>query len=915
MGLFSYITNKILGTKNERAIKKLLPLVAKVNHWEKDIRALSDERLAGKTAEFRIRLDNARRERFGGRADVSVKEQKLFEQEILDQMLPEAFAVVREASVRVLGLRHFDVQLIGGAVLHQGKIAEMKTGEGKTLVATLAAYLNALAGRGVHVITVNDYLAKRDAEWMGRIYRFLGMSVGVVVHGLTDRERQQAYGSDITYGYNSEFGFDYLRDNMKFRLQDYTQRDLHYAIVDEVDNILVDEARTPLIISGPAEEATDTYYRCNGIIPKLKRDRDYTVDEKARTAVLTEDGVARVEGLLGVDNLYHPENIELLHHVNQALRAHTLFKREVDYIVDEDGKVKIVDEFTGRVLEGRRWSDGLHQAVEAKEGVTIENENQTLATITYQNYFRMYSKLAGMTGTAFTEREEFQKIYGLDVVVVPTNKPNIRVDFQDVIYRTEEEKFAAIVESIQELYGRGQPVLVGTISIEKSEEISRRLKKAGIPHNVLNAKHHAREAEIVAQAGRFKAVTISTNMAGRGTDILLGGNPEFLAKLHADPEAERDRYLEALKKFQETCAEERVKVLEQGGLHILGTERHEARRIDNQLRGRAARQGDPGSSRFYLSLEDDLLRIFGADRLKNLMERLGMEEGVPIEHKWVTRSIESAQRRVEGQNFEMRKNVLEYDDVMNLQRKNIYELRRQVLGGENMREQILTLIEDLLIAELDATCSSEVNPEDWDLKGLEDRIFGVFGQRIPLDNLPRNRELLGQKLWEEVEKIYLAKEQAIGPENLRRVEQYFYLLAIDQQWKDHLLAMDHLRSGIGLRGYAQKDPKLEYKKEGFALFTDMQYRIKAEVAKKLMQVEIQAQDEGERLLQARMARRRSMSFGTGPTAAQAAAASGDGGKVQTYRRTGKKVGRNDPCPCGSGKKYKHCCLSKEQHAP
>jgi preprotein translocase subunit SecA len=913
VGLVTYFSKIIFGSKNERELKKIRPLINRINDLEPEIRTLSDEQLKGKTAEFKTRFENAMNQRLGGRSDVDPKTRNWTEFEVLNTLLPEAFAVVREASVRTLGMRHFDVQLLGGIVLHQGKIAEMKTGEGKTLVATLPVYLNALAGRGVHVVTVNEYLAQRDAEWMGEIYRWLGMSVGTIIHGLTDRQRQEAYNSDVSYGYNSEFGFDYLRDNMKFRLQDYTQRDLHYAIVDEVDSILVDEARTPLIISGPAEEATDKYYRVNSIIPKLKKDRDYTVDEKSRSAVLTEDGVSRVEQLLAVDNLYHPSNIETLHHVNQALRAHTLFKREVDYIVGDDNKVRIVDEFTGRVLEGRRWSDGLHQAVEAKEGVPIENENQTLATITYQNYFRMYDKLSGMTGTAETEKEEFSKIYSLNVVVVPTDQPNVRIDHQDVIYRTEEEKFQAVVEEIAGLNERGQPVLVGTISIEKSEEIARRLKKAGIKHNVLNAKHHAREAEIVAQAGSFKGVTISTNMAGRGTDIVLGGNAEFLARLHADPYEDRDRYLEVLKKFQETSMEEREQVIEQGGLHILGTERHEARRIDNQLRGRAARQGDPGSSRFYLSLEDDLLRIFGADRLKGLMERLGMEEGVPIEHRWVTKSIENAQKRVEGQNFEIRKSLLEYDDVMNLQRKAIYDLRRRVLSGENMREQILELIEDVLIAELDATCSEQINPGDWDVKGLADRIFGVFGQKISLEDAPRNREAIGDRLWGEIEKTYLAKEEQIGADNMRRVEHYFYLQEIDQQWKDHLLAMDHLRSGVSLRGYAQKDPKQEYKKEGYDLFMGMTARIRTEVAKKLMQVQLEAEDEGERLMRQRLARRRAFSYGSGPSP-QAAAASGSGGKVQTVRREGKKVGRNDPCPCGSGKKYKKCCMLKEMKA-
>jgi len=906
VGLSQMVTGWIFGTQNERRLNKIKPLIQQINAWEPRIRSLSDSELKGKTGEFRQRFARMVDERLGGNTDE--KSRLLTENAVLDEMLTEVFAVVREAASRVLGQRHYDVQLLGGIVLHQGKIAEMKTGEGKTLVATLPVYLNALAGRGVHVVTVNEYLAQRDAEWMGRIYRWLGMSVGVIIHDLSDTQRQQAYRSDITYGYNSEFGFDYLRDNMKFRLEDYVQRPHHYAIVDEVDSILIDEARTPLIISGPAEEATEIYYRVNAIIPRLKRDRDYTVDEKSRTVALTEEGVSSVEKLLGVDNLYHPSNIELLHHVNQALRAHTLFKREVDYIVTEDRKVQIVDEFTGRILEGRRWSDGLHQAIEAKEGVPIENENQTLATVTYQNYFRLYRKLAGMTGTAETEKEEFQKIYGLDVVVIPTNVPCIRQDFQDVIYRTEEEKFDAIIEEIKQLNQRGQPVLVGTISIEKSEEISRRLKKAGIRHNVLNAKHHAREAEIIAQAGRFGAVTISTNMAGRGTDILLGGNPEFLAKLHADPESDRTKYLEVLSNFQVTCAEERKKVIEAGGLHILGTERHEARRIDNQLRGRAGRQGDPGSSRFYLSLEDDLLRIFGADRLKGLMERLGMEPGVPIEHKWVSRAIENAQKQVEGQNFEMRKSLLQYDDVMNLQRKTIYDLRRRVLAGENMREQILELIEDVLIAELDSTCSTELPAEEWDIKSLEDRVFGIFGLRIPLDDVPRTREALGDKLWQTVEAAYQEKEKQIGPENMRLVEHYFYLQEIDHQWKDHLLAMDHLRKGIGLRGYAQKDPRQEYKKEGYELFVDMLGRIKSEVAKKLMQVQLQHQDEGERLMRARMARRRTMYEGRG-----ADASSGDGGKVKTYRREGRKVGRNDPCPCGSGKKYKKCCMLKETH--
>ena len=709
--MFGNFIKKVVGSKNERELKRIKPMVQRINALEAMVRPLTDDQLRAKTSEFRDRLQ-------GGAAR--------------EDVLPEAFAVVREAARRVLGERHYDVQLIGGIVLHEGKIAEMATGEGKTLVATLPAYLNALDGKGVHIVTVNDYLAKRDSEWMGVIYRFLGLSVGVILHELNDAQRQAAYGSDIIYGTNNEFGFDYLRDNMKFGLEDYVQRELHYAIVDEVDSILIDEARTPLIISGPAEESTDKYYRINRVIPALRKGEDYQLEEKSHTAFLTEQGVAHVERLLKVENLYDPRNIETLHHVNQGLRAHTLFKRDVDYVV-KDGKVVIVDEFTGRLMPGRRWSDGLHQAVEAKENVRIENENQTLATVTFQNYFRMYQKLAGMTGTADTEAAEFRKIYNLDVVVIPTNMPLIRTNHPDMIYKTEEEKFRAAVREIEELHKAGRPVLVGTISIEKSERLSSMLKRRGVPHNVLNAKHHEQEAEIIAQAGRVGAVTLSTNMAGRGTDILLGGNPKFLAKtlMHvksdeADREVLEKAYGQGLEKAQEIVRKEKEKVVQLGGLHVLGTERHEARRIDNQLRGRSGRQGDPGSSRFYLSLEDDLLRIFGSDRISGIMNRLGMEEDQPIEHGLVTKAIENAQRRVEAHNFEIRKHLLEYDNVMNQQREVIYSQRREVLSGENLKESVIETVEELAEDAVDRYADEKVHPEDWDLKGLQDALHQQF---------------------------------------------------------------------------------------------------------------------------------------------------------------------------------------------
>ncbi|RMG59373.1 MAG: preprotein translocase subunit SecA [Deltaproteobacteria bacterium] len=837
--MLKWIAKKVIGTKNERELKRIQPIVDRINSLEPEISKLSDDRLRAKTVEFRERLEKG---------------------ESLDDLLPEAFAVVREVSKRVLGMRHFDVQLIGGVVLHEGKIAEMKTGEGKTLVATLPVYLNALTGKGVHVVTVNDYLARRDAEWMGPIYNFLGLEVGVIVHGLDDEERKKAYAADVTYGTNNEFGFDYLRDNMKFSLDDMVQRELHYAIVDEVDSILIDEARTPLIISGPSEESTEKYYVANSVVTQLRKERDYTVDEKARTAVLTEEGVARVERLLGVDNLYDPKNMDILHAVNQALKAHALFKRDVDYVV-KDGEVIIVDEFTGRLMPGRRYSDGLHQALEAKEGVKIESENQTLASITFQNYFRMYEKLAGMTGTADTEAVEFKEIYNLDVVVIPTNKPMIRIDYPDVVYRTEKEKFRAVVEEIKELYRVGRPVLVGTVSIEKSEKLSRMLKREGIPHNVLNAKHHEKEAEIIAEAGQKGKVTIATNMAGRGVDIVLG---------------------------------EGVKEL--GGLHIIGTERHESRRIDNQLRGRAGRQGDPGSSRFYLSLEDDLLRIFGSEKVSALMERLGMEEGQPIEHRMVTKAIENAQSKVEAHNFEIRKHLLEYDDVMNKQRTVIYDLRKEIMASENLRDMVLDMAEEVVEELVDTYTDEKLYPEQWDLKGLSEYYRMVFGISPDLDpEKPEGltRDELRESLLEKAVKTYEEREATFGEEIVRYLERVFILSTIDALWKDHLLAMDHLKEGIGLRGYGQMDPLKEYQREGFEMFSDLVYRIKEESLKKLYNVRIQTEEDVS-----------SISL-SGPR--RLVMNRGEGGGTRTVRRKEKKVGRNDPCPCGSGKKYKKCC--------
>ncbi len=916
--MFGELIKKIVGSKNDREIKRIRPIVYEVNEWEPKIGPLSNDQLWLKTSEFKERVGKG---------------------ESLDQILPEAFAVVRETAKRTLGERHYDVQLIGGIVLHEGRISEMATGEGKTLVSTLPAYLNSLKGEGVHIVTVNDYLAKRDSEWMGTIYRFLGLSVGVILHELNDKERKIAYGCDITYGTNNEFGFDYLRDNMKFDIEDYVQRPLNYAIVDEVDSILIDEARTPLIISGPAEESTDKYYKINRVIPFLKQGSDYQIEEKSHAAFLTEEGVAHAEKLINVENLYDPRNIEILHHVNQALRAYTLFKRDVDYVV-KDGEVIIVDEFTGRLMPGRRWSDGLHQAVEAKENVRIENENQTLATVTFQNYFRMYKKLAGMTGTADTEAAEFKKIYNLDVVVIPTNMPLIRTNHPDVIYKTEDEKFKAVVREIEELNRVGRPVLVGTISIEKSERLSHFLKKKGVPHNVLNAKHHEREAEIIAQAGRLGAVTISTNMAGRGTDILLGGNSKFLARTmvseeETDPEAAQKAYEKAHEKAVEIVQKEKEKVIGLGGLHVLGTERHESRRIDNQLRGRSGRQGDPGSSRFYLSLEDDLLRIFGSDRISSIMDRFGIEEEQPIEHKIVSRAIENAQRRVEAHNFEIRKHLLEYDNVMNQQREVIYSQRREVLTGEDLKEpsqetikeqtedekeeiaqapvaSVQEVIEEQAEGIVDLFADEKVHPEEWDLKGLQDAIYEQFSFRWNAPSVEGknfNPGRLKELVIEKAKEVYDRKEQEIGAPTLRYLEKVIMLQAIDHHWKDHLLGVDQLKEGIGLRGYAQKNPLFEYQKEAYQMFIEMLDRIKKDTIQKLFAVQIAREQEAKEL---KVERKQNFVLSRGE-AAQAGGKT-ESGKGVTLRRDGKKVGRNDPCPCGSGKKYKKCCLAREEQA-
>ncbi|MDT7541103.1 MAG: preprotein translocase subunit SecA [Acidobacteriota bacterium] len=915
---------KVFGSQNQRYIKTLQPLVDQINGLEPSIKKLSDDELRARTVEFKERIAQAV-------GDVTIPEdRKRREQRALDEILPEAFAIGREASVRATGMRHFDVQLIGGIALHQGKIAEMRTGEGKTLVATLPAYLNALTGRGVHVVTVNDYLASRDAEWMGRIYRFLGLSVGVIQNDMDDWERKDAYSADITYGTNNEFGFDYLRDNMKFDLATCVQHGHYHAIVDEVDSILIDEARTPLIISGPSDEATDKYYKADAIIPHLKRGTeetepgtmkkkltgDYIVDEKQHSAVLTEDGVDRAEKLLGVGNLYDPSNMEMLHCVEQALKAHTLYKNDHQYIV-RDGEVIIVDEFTGRTMPGRRWSDGLHQAVEAKEGVKIERENQTLATITLQNYFRLYEKLSGMTGTAFTEAAEFDSTYKLEVAVIPTHRPMVRRDHPDMIFRTVGEKWDAVVEEIKECYEKGQPTLVGTVSVENSELLSRKLQKAHVPHNVLNAKHHDREAEIVAQAGRKGMVTIATNMAGRGTDILLGGNPEFMAREflkqeEIDPdEATPEQLEEALQRAKPIVEAEHKEVVGAGGLHIIGTERHEARRIDNQLRGRSGRQGDPGSSRFFLSLEDDLMRIFAGDKVKALMQRLGMEEGVAIESKMVSKRIESAQKSVEGRNFESRKHLLQYDDVMNRQRETIYSLRRQLMEQPDQRDFLLgdggvayDLLSDLAKQYID----QDESVDDWDVENFRIQLQSIYDFNAETEGIDfehATSQEVQKTIWEKLKAKYAEKEAQVGVEAMRTYERIIMLNIIDAQWKDHLLALDHLKQGIGLVGYGQKDPLVEYKKESFDLFQSMLDRIDTITIRSLFNLQVVAEQAPEQLQQRRRARPTAMQF-TGPN--QGAAAAGEeAGASKTITRTQPKIGRNDPCSCGSGKKYKKCC--------
>ncbi len=840
--MINAFAKKIFGSANDREIKRLAPLVQKIGSLEAALLPLTQEQLAAKTVEFRSRVAQG---------------------EPLNNLLPEAFAVVREMSKRVLKMRHFDVQLIGGMVLHSGKVAEMKTGEGKTLVATLPVYLNALEGKGVHVVTVNDYLAKRDSEWMGQLYTALGLSVGVIVHGLNDSQRRQNYAADITYGTNNEFGFDYLRDNMKFRLEDFAQRELNFAIVDEVDSILIDEARTPLIISGPTEDSTDKYYTINSVIPILKKEEDYTIEEKSRSASLTDAGVTKLEKALRVSNLYAPENMDIVHHVHQALKAHAIFQIDVDYVV-KDGQVIIVDEFTGRLMPGRRYSDGLHQALEAKEGVTIENENQTLATITFQNFFRMYKKLAGMTGTADTEAAEFRKIYNLDVAVIPTNKKNIRKDAPDVVYKSMRGKFEAACNEIAELHSKKIPVLAGTASIEKSELLSSFLRKKGVPHNVLNAKHHEREAEIVANAGQPGAVTIATNMAGRGTDIVLGPG-----------------------------------VSEMGGLHIIGTERHESRRIDNQLRGRAGRQGDPGYSRFYMSLDDDLIRIFNGERIKAYMERFKMEEDVPIESRLISRAIENAQKKVEAHNFDIRKHLLEYDDVLNKQREVIYELRKLILaGGDGTKNLILDIVQEQ-IETIVSTFASAKNTTEWERTPISESISALFGNALGIDDhfwqVTGSSKELEKTLLDRATALYDARERSMTAPLLRQLEQMIYLGSIDQLWKDHLLNMDHLKEGVGLRGYGQKDPLVEYKKEGFTLFKMMDEQIKTDVISKLYRVEVTPESHIEEIAPKKQAPMTFLHGGSDEPMAPA-----------QVTREEDKVGRNDPCPCGSGKKYKKC---------
>src|SRR5580765_1787829 len=977
------VVARFIGTKHERDIKKLQPIVAQINALEPEIEKLSDDELKTRFASLKEEVGERLKD-----ADPAESSYKDLLQAALEPAIVQAFALAREAGRRFLNMRHFDVQLIGGLVLHDGKIAEMKTGEGKTLVATLPAVLNALAGRGVHIVTVNDYLARRDAEWMSPLYKALGLSVGVIVHDLDDDQRRAAYAADITYGTNNEYGFDYLRDNMKYDLAHCVQRGHHFAIVDEVDSILIDEARTPLIISGPSEESTDKYAKIDKIIPKLIQDIDYTLDEKHRTATLTEEGVSKCERLLSLGNLYDPAHMELIHHVYQGLRAHALYKRDVDYVI-KDGEVIIVDEFTGRQMPGRRWSDGLHQAVEAKEGVKIERENQTLATITFQNYFRMYKKLSGMTGTAETEAAEFGKIYNLDVVAIPTNRTLIREEHRDVVYRTEKEKFEAVVNGIlqednslangiRHYNERGQPVLVGTISIEKSEAIAELLKKAGVPHQVLNAKQHERESRIVAQAGRKGAVTVATNMAGRGTDILLGGNPEFLTReyflknklampyaaapavIGADAQSPdgavaptavpmvlfqhegkifqvaTDQWKPIYEEFAQQCKAEHDEVIALGGLHILGTERHEARRIDNQLRGRAGRQGDPGSSRFFLSLEDDLMRIFGGERVKALMFRLGMTEGVPIESGLISRRIETAQKSVEAQNFDARKHLLEYDDGMNKQRETIYAIRRSALEGKDQRDYVVGIAEDIARELVETYCGRELHPGQWNTTQFLAEVnseFGIDAKAAGADPATLNHDQLADAVAEVVAQKYAEKEKQLTPDLMRWLERRIILDVVDGQWKDHLLSLDHLKEGIGLRGYGQKDPLVEFKKEAFILFEDMMARIDNETVRYLYNVQVQM--EGNQLPHGGAPR----PVSPRPLAAAASAAARvadeappqlpafaremerkqqrqekemqyQSGAAQAEApkpvRAGAKVGRNDPCPCGSGKKYKKC---------
>ncbi len=906
------LMEKIIGSYSTRELKRVMPLVDQIEALEPEVKALSDNELKGKTAEFKKRLEDG---------------------ETLDDIMPEAFAVVREASVRVLGMRHFRVQLIGGIVLHQGRISEMKTGEGKTLVATLPVYLNALEGKGVHVVTVNDYLARRDSEWMGKIYNFLEMSVGLIVHGLDNAERRQAYGCDITYGTNNEFGFDYLRDNMVTYKKEMVQRELNYAIVDEVDSILIDEARTPLIISGAGDKSTDIYKRANSFATRLKvkvytetddkqidddEDADYVVDEKAHSAALTARGVTKAEQYFGIENLADSENMTISHHINQAIKAHGLMKRDREYVV-KDGEVIIVDEFTGRLMFGRRYSDGLHQAIEAKENVKVERESKTLATITFQNYFRMYKKLAGMTGTALTEEQEFQTIYKLDVIEMPTNMPMVRVDYPDCVYKNEVGKFNAVIDEIVERHKIGQPILIGTISIEKSELLSSMLKKRGIPHQVLNAKFHEKEAEIIAQAGQFGAVTIATNMAGRGTDIVLGGNAEFMAKQELRKQGNLEELISESTSFNDTkdeeilkiraaykelhdeikkkISKEREKVLEAGGLHIIGTERHESRRIDNQLRGRSGRQGDPGSSRFYISLGDDLMRLFGSDRLITLVEALKLEDDQPIEHKMLSNAIESAQRRVEGKNFDVRKRVLQYDDVMNKQREVIYEQRKQVLDGNNLRDSFIKMLEGTTDSIVTTYCAESTYPDMWDWDGIKAQAREVLPSvdvldisRDELDNY--EKEDLRETLLDAMTKAYEAKEVEIGTEMMRELERIVLLRVVDEKWMDHIDAMDQLRYGVGMRAYGQRDPVIEYKVEGFEMFEEMIRNIREDSVKMILRMRVnreQGTPKRERV------------------AEPVSASHGDGGPQKPKIRSSEKVGRNDPCPCGSGKKYKKCC--------